>query len=88
MSTHNIFFHGEMRKISILFWIEKRALTSAMLEIGIRKASSYGKPKGGCLRQCLLRINYKTSNLDHFSFDSAKEENYYKMFSVENFTQF
>ena len=30
MSTHNICFHGEIRKISIL-WIEKSTLTSAML---------------------------------------------------------
>ena len=29
MSTHNICFLGEIRKISIL-WIEKSALTSAM----------------------------------------------------------
>ena len=29
MSTHNICFCGEIRKISIL-WIEKSALTSAM----------------------------------------------------------
>ena len=30
MSTHNICFRGEIRKISILFGLEKSALTSAV----------------------------------------------------------
>ena len=32
MSTHNIRFHAEIRKISI-FWTEKSTLNSAMLHI-------------------------------------------------------